>query len=138
MRQTVQEKFVQSSRPRIDVDLAIIERHSRSLTIEPDDAFQPCDGVTLGQLASWNAVGGVRDRARRHGILTADQDRTLYRALVTYSRQPLVVREATRRVIRLLEGCQRRIRMRGSVCHPNEVRKETALPRLGWGHFAGV
>ncbi|MBI4090281.1 MAG: hypothetical protein HY421_02650 [Candidatus Kerfeldbacteria bacterium] len=135
--EATQEKLVPSSRPRVDADLGIIQKHYVTPVLDPSVEVPFSDKVTLAQLNEWNRVGGIRDLARIHGILNADQNATLYRALVTYHSQRIVVREATLRVMRMLQGCQRRIRMRGDVALPSEVRKGAALPGLSWGNYAG-
>ncbi len=129
----MQRKLVSSSRPKIDADLRVIERYALWPFVGPDDVTRLCDAVSLAELSRWNGVGGLRDRARIHGIFTDKQDRALYCVLVLYHYQPLMVREAIRRVIRLLDGCQRRIKMRVSFFHPKKVKKAARV--VGWADF---
>lgn len=124
------------SRPKIDADLALIERHYQ----EPMKCGEwPGDvlmGVSLERLTAWNASDGIRDRARGCGILTSRQDAVLYLALAAYMRQTIVVREATRRVMYALEGCNRRTGMRGDVALPPSTSSFVPYAAVGWGRFA--
>lgn len=122
------------SRPKIDADLELILRCYR-MPGEWRPGQEKGLGVTLEQLATWNDHAGIRQRARDYGVLSAEQDVVLYRALAAFASQTIPVREATLRVVRTLEGCYRRTGFRGIATTPMRTSSMIRGAAVGWGRF---